>query len=116
MVTRLRETRDARQAAQTPPADRRVKVGDGEFSHHELSDAMAAKAEADIRKNTLPKSEAEYLARNSQDFKLPEGVRFEFDEKDPMLAQARKVTLKHGMSQKRFQNFWILSSPARSIR
>ena len=86
---------DARQQQQQPQEQQPaiIRVGDADFSVDELRSAIAAKAEADVRKNTLPKSDAEYLARNSADFKLPEGVSFQFDERDPLLANVRKVAL-----------------------
>jgi hypothetical protein len=84
------------------PADQKIRVGDGEFTAQELSDAVAAKAQNDIRKNTLPKSEAEYLARNSDNFQLPEGIRFEFDQNDATLAAAKKFAVANGLSQEQF--------------
>ncbi len=70
----------------------------------EVKDAIARDAEAQVRRNTLPKTEAEYLAKNSDSFKLPEGVKFEFNESDPMLANARRVAMKHGWSQEAFSD------------
>ena len=63
---------------------------------------VAREAEDSIRKNTLPKGEAEYQVRNSPDFKLPDGVKFEFDANSPELASARKLALKNGFSQEAF--------------
>jgi len=63
---------------------------------------VAREAEDSIRKNTLPKGEAEYQVRNSPDFKLPDGVTFEFDANSPELANARKLALKNGLSQEAF--------------
>ena len=96
--------RDLREQLPHTPADQKVY---GDYTAAQIDDAFAFKAEADIRKHTLPKSEAEYLAKNSDSFKLPEGVgsNFQFDEKDAHLAQARKVALKHGVSQEAFSEF-----------
>jgi hypothetical protein len=55
-----------------------------------------------MRRNTLPKTEAEFKAVNSQDFQLPEGVKWEFNEADPTLQAPRKFALARGMSQEDF--------------
>ena len=70
----------------------------------ELNGHSRLQAEYDVHKNTLPKAEADYQARNSPDFKLPDGVKFEFDANSPELANARKLALKNGFSQEAFSS------------
>jgi hypothetical protein len=57
-----------------------------------------------VRKNTLPKSEAEYAVKLPGNFQLPQGVTFEFDQNSPELAQARKIALARGMDQETFSD------------
>jgi hypothetical protein len=94
------DVRPQPQQQEQPPA--KIKVGDADFTADELQSAIAAKAEADILKNSRPKSEAEFLAKNSETFKLPEGVNYAFNEQDPALAAARKFALANNLTQEQF--------------
>jgi hypothetical protein len=103
------------QPQQTPPAEQKIKVGDGEFTAAELQSAIAAKAEADVRRSSLPKDDAGYEVRNSADFRLPEGVtNFEFDMADPTLAAARKFAVTNGLSQEVFSGMLDLFVASKS--
>lgn len=64
----------------------------------------AFEAEQSVRKNTLPKSEADYQVKLPASFQAPEGVKFEFDMNDPALAQARKIALARGVDQETFSD------------
>lgn len=71
----------------------------------EVKDLRAFKAEQDVRKHSLPKTEAGYEARLPAGFQAPEGVTFQFDANSPELAQARKIALARGMDQETFSEF-----------
>jgi hypothetical protein len=94
--------RQQQQQQQSPPGERMIRVGNADIAERAITDALAFQAEQNVRKNTLPKTEAEFVARNSENFQLPEGVKFQFDEKDPLLAQARKLALARGLDQETF--------------
>src|SRR6516162_4595460 len=51
-------------------------------------DELAAfKASQDVRRSTLPPSPTDYKAELPPDFKIPEGIKYEFNNTDPLLAQ-----------------------------
>jgi hypothetical protein len=55
-------------------------------------DQLAAfKAGLDVRRSTLPAKPDDYKAELPADFKVPDGVKFEFNGNDPLLHQARAV-------------------------
>lgn len=80
------------------------KVRDDVFGRR-VSDLAAFKAEQDIRKNSLPQAPDKYEIKNSPNFKPPEGVKFEWDQNDPLLKNAREVAHKRGMDQESFSDF-----------
>lgn len=94
---------DARRE-QTPPArgERMVKIGESEFSEQAIGDMIARDAEARIRRSELPSSPEAYEARNTPDFKLPEGVSFQFNQSDPALLAAKKYAADNGLTQTQF--------------
>lgn len=57
-----------------------------------------------MRRNTLPKSDAEYQVKLPGNFQLPAGVKFEFDVNSPELASARKIAHARGMDQETFSD------------
>jgi len=66
-------------------------------------DQLAAfKASDDVRRATLPPSPTDYKAELPADFKVPDGVNFQFNANDPLLAQAQAVAHKAGLSQEQF--------------
>lgn len=70
----------------------------------ELNGLRAFRAEQDVRKNSLPKAEADYQVKLPASFQAPEGVKFEFDMNDPAIAQARKIALARGVDQETFSD------------
>jgi hypothetical protein len=55
-------------------------------------DELAAfKASQDVRRSTLPRSPEDYKTEFTPDFKIPDGVKYEFNANDPLLHQARSV-------------------------
>jgi hypothetical protein len=79
--------RDGREQQQTAPQERMIRVGESDFTEKQVTDALAFRAEQDVRKQTLPPSPDKYEIKLPADFKAPEGVRFEFDKNDPGLAR-----------------------------
>lgn len=63
-------------------------------------DELAAfKAGLEVKRSTLPKTAGDYKAELPSDFKMPDGVSFEFQSDAPLMAQAR--TLFHDIDQGR---------------
>jgi hypothetical protein len=64
---------------------------------------LAAFEAADtVRRSTLPPSPNDYKAELPADFKVPDGVTFQFNAADPLLAQAQSVAHKAGLTQEQF--------------
>ncbi|MCC7047198.1 MAG: hypothetical protein IT562_10835 [Alphaproteobacteria bacterium] len=76
-----------------------VKWADLLKDHGELT---AFKAEQDSRRLTLPQSPDAYEPKLPDDFKVPDGVDFEIDPTDPLLAQFRKDAHALGLDQNQF--------------
>lgn len=70
----------------------------------ERDELKAFKAAEDSRKLTIPKPEA-YAVELPKDFKAPEGVNFELNKDDPIIAQARTIANKRGLDQEGFSEF-----------
>lgn len=87
---------------QQPPAEQKIKVGDAEYEAADVQSAIAERAEAQSRRATLPASADGYEVKLPADFQPPEGVRFEFDAKDPALVRARELAHKRGIDQETF--------------
>jgi hypothetical protein len=91
------------QQQQTPGG--KIKVGDVELTDTELKEIMKFKGESEARKLTLPKDPNAYTLDLPADFKPPEGVKFEFNKSDPVLARARELAFSRGMDQSTFSDF-----------
>lgn len=74
-----------------PAPAAKIRIGDAEFETSAVQEALAAKAAETSRKLTLPQAPDGYKAELPADFKLPEGVSFEFNVDDPLLAQGRQL-------------------------
>jgi hypothetical protein len=83
-------------------ADGKHKFGEMEFTEQELRDFLTAKADAELRKASLPASPAEYKAELPANFELPGGTVFEIAETDPLLIDARNWAHSKGMDQAAF--------------
>jgi hypothetical protein len=103
---RTRGYSPARDAREQPEAviEPRVKINDVEYSESQVRDALAFKSEQDVRKQTLPQSPNGYKIELPADFKVPEGVRFEFDKNDPGLARFQQLAHARGMDQQTFSD------------
>jgi hypothetical protein len=61
-----------------------------------------------VRRSTLPPSPNDYKAELPADFKIPDGIKYEFNNADPLLAQAQKVAHEAGLSQEQFSKLLAL--------
>jgi hypothetical protein len=93
-----------RQQQQTPPAEQKIKLGDAEYLESDLQAAIAERAEATSRKATLPSSADGYEIKLPDGFQAPEGVKFEFNNADPMLKAAKELAHKRGIDQATFSD------------
>jgi hypothetical protein len=89
---------------QAAPQERMVRVRDSDHSEQAVADALAHKAEQDVRKQSLPQSPDKYEVKLPPNFKAPEGVKFEFDMNDPGLARFRELAHARGMDQQTFSD------------
>jgi hypothetical protein len=72
-------------------------------------DELAAfKAAQEVRRSTLPPSPNDYKAELPADFKIPDGIKYEFNGNDPLLAQAQAVAHEAGLSQEQFSKLLAL--------
>lgn len=72
-----------------------------EFSEH-INAQTARIAAEDSRKLSLPATPEAYKVELPQDFKLPPGIEFKFDDADPALGEARKIAHQLGIPQDGF--------------
>lgn len=91
-----------------------IKGADLRKRFDELTAADAAQA---VRRNSVPAPEA-YKAELPKELKLPPGVDFKFDDKDPILgpvlAEARKTANELGLDQAGFSRLLGLHAAARA--
>jgi hypothetical protein len=96
---------DQQQPGSQPPAggDEKIKFGDQELTVAELADLRKFKGEQDSRALTLPPTPEAYELKVPENFALPAGVsKFEFNQADPFLAQARQLAHRDKISQASF--------------
>jgi hypothetical protein len=91
--------RGQQDAGGTPPT---IKIGDVEYSHDQVNDALRFKAEQDIRKSGLPATADGYKIELPAGFQAPEGVKFEFDQNSAELQNFRKLAHARGLDQTTF--------------
>ena len=74
------------------------------LTEERLRSALAAQAETESRRATLPATPADYRLQVSQDFVLPEGFELvPFNENDPGLQQLRALAHAEGWAQSTFE-------------
>jgi hypothetical protein len=78
-----------------------------EFGDH-FNSLQSRIAAEDSRKLTLPQKADDYKVELPSDFKAPEGVKFEFNANDPLLAQARTLAHELGIPQDGFSKLLSL--------
>jgi len=69
-----------------------------------FNDLRAYKAERDSADAQLPADETGYEVGLPEDFKLPEGMKFEVDADDPLIPVAQKFALDNKLSPAAFKN------------
>ncbi|MET4170821.1 hypothetical protein ABIB99_001903 [Bradyrhizobium sp. LA6.1] len=74
-----------------------ITVGDMTLTSTEVKELFQAKADAELRKTSLPATPADYKAELPADLRLP--VEFKFDEADSALSDIRNLAHKKGWSQ-----------------
>jgi len=79
------------------------KVKEDVLATH-VSGLEAFKAAEESRRLTIPKPE-DYKPELPKDFKPPEGLTFEINKDDPLIAQARVLANKRGLDQEGFSEF-----------
>src|SRR5579859_1309140 len=89
------------QAADIEPI---VRLGDAEYRESDVRAALAERAEAQVRKQSLPAAPDKYEIKLTANFQAPAGVNFEFDMNDPTIAEARKVAHARGVDQETFSD------------
>jgi hypothetical protein len=103
-----------------PPADagepdeqRRITVGDTDFSEKEILDALANKAAADLRRAAIPPTPAGYKLELPQDFKPPVGFDFKVGSledpiRGPQLRAAMEWAHRNSLDQQQFSQLLSL--------
>jgi hypothetical protein len=74
-------------------------VGEMLLSQDDIKTLLAEKAQADLRKTQVPDKPESYAAELPKDFKLPEGMTWQFDTDSPAYVDARAWAHKNGLSQ-----------------
>jgi hypothetical protein len=110
--------------AETSPASanesgEKIKVGETEYTAKEISEAVAFKAEQDLRKAQIPATPAEYKLELPKDMKLPNGAEFQVAPindpvKGPALQAFQDWAHKNGLSQTQFSEALGLYASANS--
>ena len=77
------------------------KVDEAKFAEH-LNAQSARLAAEDSRLLTLPQTAEAYEAKLPADFKPPEGITFQFDANDPLMAQAKAIAHELKIPQEGF--------------
>jgi hypothetical protein len=83
----------------TVTADGRLQVGEMLLSQDDIATLIADKAQADLRKTQVPDKPESYAAELPKEFKLPEGMTWQFDTNSPAYVDARAWAHRNGLSQ-----------------
>lgn len=95
-----------------------IKVGEFELSESDIATLLEQKSQADLRKTQIPATAEAYTATLPQDFKLPLGVDFQFNEADPAYMAARAWAHGQGFTQGQFSqllSFYANSQAAEQV-
>jgi hypothetical protein len=103
----------ARTAPDTAPGTVH-KIGDVEVTEQELRDYLTSKADAELRKASLPATAADYKAELPANFEMPGGIEFKIDEADPLLTSARAWAHTKGLDQGTFSEMVGLYASAKA--
>ncbi len=102
----------------TTPAPGTIKVGRIRTSESDIATLLEQKSQADLRKTQIPTTAEAYTATLPQDFKLPPGVEFQFNEADPAYVAARTWAHGQGFTQGQFSqllSFYANSQAAEQV-
>jgi hypothetical protein len=64
-----------------------------------FTQALARDAAEQAKRTLLPKTADEYQVALPKEFKAPEGIEYQFDDKNPALGQLKTIAHKHGLTQ-----------------
>lgn len=92
----------------------KVRVGEMEVTQAELQEFFQSKADAELRKGQLPASPEAYETKLPENFELPAGVEFKFNEADPLLIDARNWAHSKGWDQGTFSEMLGLYASAQA--
>ncbi|MBR1086461.1 hypothetical protein JQ621_03130 [Bradyrhizobium manausense] len=108
-----RATAAATDGSQPVVEGDKLVLGELTLTHEEARELMVAKAAADLRKASLPPTPADYEAKLPENLELPAGVKFEIDQSDPLLHDARAWAHSRGFSQEDFSSLVALYASAK---
>jgi hypothetical protein len=91
-----------------------LRLGDLELTAEEARGLLTAKADADLRKASLPATPADYKAELPLDFQAPAGIEIKINEADPLLADARRWAHAKGWDQATFSEMVALYAGAQA--
>ena len=104
--------RDQREQQQDAAPERKFRLGIGEFTEQAITDALTAKAEADVKRQAVPTEPSGYQVKLPDSFVQPVGADFQFCEDDPQqrygLTGAKNFAAKHGLDQSGFEELLSL--------
>lgn len=110
--------------AETSPASageggEKIRVGESDFSVKEITDAIASKAEQDLRRANVPQTPDGYKLELPKDMKLPNGAEIQVAPindpiKGPALRAFQDWAHKNGLSQTQFSEALGLYASANS--
>jgi hypothetical protein len=100
--------------ATAPAPGEKHKFNEMEFTEQELRDLLTARADAELRKAGLPATPEAYQASLPENFEMPNGVKFEINESDPLLTSARAWAHSKGLDQGTFSEMVGLYASAKA--
>jgi hypothetical protein len=80
-------------------ADGRLQVGEMLLTEADIKSLITEKAAADLRKAQVPATAEAYAADLPADFKLPEGMQWQWKTDDPSYIDARNWAFSQGLTQ-----------------
>lgn len=91
------------QGQRQPSAEpQTIRIGDVDYTADQVNEALRFKSEQDIRKGGLPSSPDAYEIKLPADFRLPDGIKFEFDRNSAELKNFQALAHARGLDQQTF--------------
>jgi hypothetical protein len=101
--SRQQQTQQQSKPADQKASDKPIDLGDGvSLTGAQIRELLANKAAEDSKRLSRPQSPDAYKAELPADFKPPEGLNYQFNADDPLLAQAKAIAHAEGLSQEGF--------------